>query len=260
MKNKVVWITGASSGIGEGLAREFSRLGAKLILSARRENELQRVKDNCANPEDIFILPLDLSDIPSLAGKAAEAIARWGRLDILINNGGISQRSQAADTSHEVELRMMDINFFSYIALSKAVIPQMKKQKYGHLVITSSVLGKFGLPLRSTYAASKHALHGYFDSLREELKNDGIHVLLVCPGYIKTNVTLHAVTETGDAYGKMAEGQEKGMEPEVCARKIIRAIERKKPEVLIGGKEIIMVYLKRYLPSLFRKVLSGIKP
>jgi short-subunit dehydrogenase len=258
-KDKVVWITGASSGIGEGLAYAFSKLGAKLILSARRENELERVKQNCQNPAEVYILPLDLNDVASLKSKAEMAINKWGRLDVLVNNGGISQRGIAGDTKIEVVKKMMEINFFSYIELATCVLPQMKKQKSGHIVNISSILGKVGLPLRSAYAASKHALHGYFDSLREEVLKDNIHVMLVCPGYVKTNVTLNAITETGEPLGKMLEGQANGIEPDVCARKIIKGIKNRRAELVIGGYETLTIYFKRYWPGLYRQIMRRIK-
>jgi dehydrogenase/reductase SDR family member 7B len=255
MQNKVVWITGASSGIGEALAYQFSKEGASVILSARRAEELQRVKNACTNPEKAAVLPLDLSLVDSLEAKTHEAVKIFGKVDILINNGGISQRAVASKTDLSVDRKIMEVNFFSQIAITKAILPYFEKQKSGHIVVTSSILGKIGVDLRSAYCASKHAIQGFFDALREEVHKDNINVLLVCPGYIKTNVSFHALTETGEKLNIMADGQAKGMEPEVCAQKIIKAIKSNKTEIYIGGREIIGVYLKRYVPNLYLTIL-----
>jgi short-subunit dehydrogenase len=258
-KDKVVWITGASSGIGESLAYAFMHQGAKIILSARRQDELERVKIACMMPGRVATLPLDLADVPSLGNKVKEAIAIFGRVDVLVNNGGISQRSVADSTPLEIDRKIMEINYFSYVALTKALLPHFIEQKSGYFIITSSILGKIGVALRSAYAASKHALHGFYDSLREEVRVHNIHVMLVCPGYIKTNVTLNALTETGEKYNKMAEGQAKGMHPDKCAVKIIKAAIKKENEIYIGGFEILSVYLKRYMPDTYLKIFRKFK-
>ncbi|MDQ3190914.1 MAG: SDR family oxidoreductase [Bacteroidota bacterium] len=258
-KNKIVWITGASSGIGEALSLDLSKRGAKLILSARREDELIRVKNLCENPSFVQVLPFDLMDIPSLESTTHQAVKLFGRIDMLINNGGISQRSLVCDTPLEIDRRIMEVNFFSYVAITKALLPYMIKQNYGHIVVTSSILGKIGVSLRSAYASSKHALHGFYDSLREEVLENNIKITMVCPGWIKTNVTINAITETGQAYNKMGDGQSKGMEPSKCASKIIRAISKNKTEVYIGGYETYTIYFKRYLPGLYLKVVRLFK-
>lgn len=258
-KDKVVWITGASSGIGESLAYAFSRQGARLVISARRKVELERVKSACLNPAKVAVLPLDLKDVSSMGAKAIEAISFFGRVDVLVNNGGISQRSLTAVTPLEIDRQIMEINFFSYVALTKALLPFMVKQNFGYFIVTSSILGKIGVSLRSAYASSKHALHGFYDSLREEVLQNNIHVMMVCPGYIKTSVTLNAITETGEKYNKMGEGQSKGMAPEKCAEKIIRAAKRKENEIYIGGYEILTVYLKRYIPDTYLKLVRKFK-
>jgi dehydrogenase/reductase SDR family member 7B len=258
-KGKIAWITGASSGIGEAIAYELDRMGAKVILSSRREDELFRVKQNCKHQENIKILPLDLFQSNTLEIKTLEAINIFGDIDFVFHNGGISQRSVASETSIEVDRRIMEINFFSYVAITKAVLPHFKSKKSGAFIITSSVLGQVPVPFRTAYAASKHALHGFFESLREEVYQDNINVLMVCPGYIKTNVSINALTESGAPLNIMQEGQEKGMLPAVCARKIILALESGKKEIYIGGKEIITIFLKRISPSLFRKIIRKVK-
>ncbi|MGV3546258.1 MAG: SDR family NAD(P)-dependent oxidoreductase, partial [Pedobacter sp.] len=169
MKNKVVWITGASSGIGEALVHELSAAGAKLIISSRNRDELFRVKQKCKNQIDVHVLSLDLEDSESLPTKAVDALRIYGHIDILINSGGISQRALALETDLKTEQRLMDVNFWGTVILSKAVLPQMIKRNTGSIVCVSSLVGKFGTRFRSAYSASKHALHGYFESLRIEL-------------------------------------------------------------------------------------------
>ncbi len=259
MKNKVVWITGASSGIGEALVYAYNAMGAKLIISARNRDELFRVKSNCKDQINVHVLSLDLADGNALPSKAADAIRIYGNIDILINSGGISQRSLAMDTDLATEQRLMDVNFWGTVILSKAVLPQMLARGEGHIVCVSSLVGKFGTRFRSAYSASKHALHGYFDSLRIEIDNPNVHILLVCPGFIKTNVTINALTANGSAQGTMDDAQANGMAPEVCAQEIIKAIAGKKEEVYIGGKETKGILLKRFFPKLFSKIIRKAK-
>jgi short-subunit dehydrogenase len=254
--DKVVWITGASSGIGEALAIEFAREKALLILSARRVNELERVKSECLKFTDkVSILPVDLSELTALNPIAEKAISLFGRIDILVNNGGISQRSLAAETDFEVEKLIMDINFFSAVILTKAVLPIMKKKGAGNIVVISSLSGKFGVPMRSAYAASKHALIGYFDSLRAETVNQNICIHIICPGYIRTDISRHAVTANGKQQGIMDKAQAQGMPAEKCAKQIISAIKKNKKEVLVGNKEILMAYIRRFFPQLYYKMI-----
>jgi len=260
-KDKVIWITGASSGIGEALAHQFSEMQAKLVLSARRIPELERVQDRCLeNTDHCLVLPLDLADGEALGDKVNEVVAHYGKIDLLINNGGISQRAAALDSPMEVERKIMEVNFFGGVALSKLVAAEMKSTGSGHIAVISSILGKFGIPYRSTYSASKHALQGYFESVTPELKKDNIDVTLVCPGYVRTNVSMNAVTEDGTAHGKMDPGQNKGMSAEECARQIVKAIKNKNKEVYIGGREIWMVYIHKYFPALYRYLLPKSKP
>lgn len=255
-QNKVVWITGASSGIGEALAAAFAKDGAKLVLSARRNEELQRVQQHLGIAGDrVLILPLDLADTSAAAALAQQVIAKFGRIDILVNNGGVSQRSLTKDTPLEIDRRIMEVNYFGTVALTKSVLPYLLKQQSGHIVTISSISGKFGFYLRSAYSASKHALHGFFESLRMEIHNSNVQVLLVCPGKIRTNISFNAIREDGGMHNKMDESQDKGMSPEECARLIIRAIEKNKEEVFIGGKELRAVWVKRFFPGLFSKTI-----
>jgi dehydrogenase/reductase SDR family protein 7B len=259
INNQVVWLTGASSGIGEGLAYALAKEGAKLVLSARREDELQRVAAKCNLPADkILILPLDLNDESTFASKKTEVLKKFGKIDILINNGGVSQRSLARDTSIDVDRKIMEVNFFGTVALTKEVLPDFMKQKSGLFVVVSSAVGKFGSPWRSGYSASKHALHGFFDSLRAEEYDNGVRVLIVCPGFIQTNVSMNALTGTGDKLGSMDSATSKGLTADECAKQIVSAIKSDKEEIVVSHfKERFAVFAKRFFPGLFSKIIRG---
>jgi short-subunit dehydrogenase len=260
VKGKVIWITGASSGIGEALAYALAKKGARLILSARRKIELDRVKGNCiadAQP-NIRVLPLDLTELSTLKLCTEAAVQFFGHVDILINNGGISQRSLVNETSIDVDKKLMDVNYFGAVALTKHLLPHFIKQKSGHYVTVSSVTGKFGTPYRSGYAASKHALHGFFDAVRAEHYNDNIKVTMICPGFIKTHIALSAVTGDGAPLNKMDEGTFNRKSPEWCADKITKTIEKQKEEVYLGGKEVYAVYIKRFFPRWFSHVIRKV--
>lgn len=255
-KSKIVWITGASSGIGEALTYELSKRGANLIISSRKEELLKDVKKKCANPDNVKILQLDLANIDSLQSKAKEAVALYGNIDILVNNGGISQRSLGKDTLVSVDEKIMKVNYLGTVALSKAILPHFLERKEGHFVVTTSIVGKIGTPLRSSYAASKHALHGFFDSLRAEIFDDQIDVTLICPGFVTTNISKNALIGDGSSQNKMDTATANGIKPERFAKLMANAIKKKKPEVYIAGaKEKMGVYVKRCLPSLFRYMI-----
>jgi dehydrogenase/reductase SDR family protein 7B len=252
---KKIWITGASSGIGEQLALQLSATNAILILSARRKDELDRVRSMCKNPEDVYVVPLDLS-VESSVREAFEIVkSTIGEVDILFNNGGISQRSTVLQTPLELERKMFEINFFSNILLSKLVASTMVERKYGHLVITSSLLGKWGFPLRSSYSASKHALHGYYESMRMELEQQGIFITLVTPGFVATEISLNSFNEKGNRTNEMDNNQATGLSAVDCAMKILQGVSDQKKEFAVGGKEVKGILVKRLFPSLFEKLL-----
>lgn len=260
-KDKVVWITGASSGIGEALAIELAKRGARLILSARREEELKRVAAISKLQElDLLILPFDLADTSNASALAAQVMNKFGRIDILINNGGFSQRSEAIETSDFLDRKIMEVNYFAQINLTKAVLPYMKRQKKGQIVVISSIAGKFGFYLRSSYSAAKHALHGFFESLRLETEKFGIRTLIVCPGKIKTNVSLNAVTSDGVKHGLMDASHQHAMSAEACALHIVSAIVSGREEIFVGGKELLLVKIKRFFPKLFSKLIRKQSP
>ena len=259
-QNKVAWITGASSGIGEALALELARRGTRLVLSARRGDELRRVATATGLPaEHLLTLPLDVTDEDALPGYVATVLARFGQIDYVFQNAGISQRSYVSETAPGVYRRLMDVNFFGVVALTQAVLPAMLAQQGGHLVVTSSVSGKIGVKQRSGYCASKHALHGFFDSLRAEVARDGLRVTIICPGYIQTPISAAALTADGGTYGHADQRQQEGMPADECARRILKAVANNREEVAIGGAEIMGIYLKRFWPTLLSRILRNRK-
>lgn len=257
--DEVVWVTGASSGIGEALARELAGRGCRLVLSSRREGRLREVRDSLPEPARHRVQPLDLGRPEELAEAARPVLDHFGRVDVLVHNGGISQRSRAEDTALEVDRRVMEVDYFGAVALTKAVLPSMLERGAGRIVVVSSLVGHIGTPLRSGYAAAKHALHGFFDSLRAEVHDRGVRVTLVCPGFIRTPLPIHALTADGTPQGSMDRAQLEGMSAEECARRIARALDRGKDEVLIGGKETLAVHLHRLAPALYRRLIRRVR-
>lgn len=258
--SQTIWITGASSGIGEALAKAYSKKDARLILSARRAAELERVAGLCEGPsENIKILPLDLANESELPEKTALATSFWDGIDIIINNGGISQRALAIESNPETIRKIMEVNFFGSVFLTQAILPHMVERKSGHIVVVSSVMGKFGTKYRSAYAASKHAVHGWFDCLRQEMYEHNVDITLVCPGYIRTNISLNALTADGSTFNQIGEAHKKAMSADTFAAKLIPQLDKRKDEVYIGGKEILAVYLKRFTPRLLNRILRKVK-
>lgn len=257
LQNKIVWITGATSGIGEALVYAFAKEGAKIILSARRTEELERVaKETGLTAENSLVLPLDLAKNDDYSTEVKAVLDKFGRVDILVNNGGVSQRSLAKDTKVSVDKEIMEVNFFGTVSLTKAVLPSMLTAKSGMIVAISSAVGKFGSPWRSGYSASKHALHGFFDSLRAECYNDGLKVLMVCPGFIQTNVSVNALTGTGSKLNQMDPATAAGLTSAEAARQIINAIKSEKEEVVVGQfKERLAIWMKRLFPLIFSNMI-----
>lgn len=246
-KDKVIWITGASSGIGEALVYAFAAQGARIVMSARRTEALEQVKKRAnLQDADCLIIPFDLTDTSQADALAARIVEKFGRIDMLINNGGQSQRAAAVETNETIERQLMEVNYFSAVNLTRAVLPYMLRQQDGQLVIVSSIAGKFGFYLRSTYSAAKHALHGYFESLRLETEQKGIRTLIVCPGKIKTNVSFNASTADGTTHNQMDGSHEQAMSAEACAEQIIQGIAARREEIFIGGRELLAVKIRRF--------------
>jgi len=238
LENRTIWITGASSGVGEGMATVFHREGADVILSGRRQGELERVKASCdEGPGSVTVVPFDITDAAARDAAAARVLDAFERIDVLVNNAGIGQRSLAKDTTLDVDRRVMEVDFFAPIALTKLVLPRMIEQQSGHLVVTSSVAGKHAVPYHTAYCAAKHALHGYFDTLRVEHLKDNVAVTLLVIAGIRSNVFEHALTGDGSEYGKSDWGPGSGMTAEACAQRVVAAIVNREHEVVISIEE-----------------------
>lgn len=253
LDNKVIWITGASSGIGKGLALELSKKKCKLILSSRRKEALGNVKNECQYPKNVAILPFDLADFENLKPIVLEAIQKFGTVDILINNGGISQRSLIIDTDISVDKKLMEVDYLGTVALSKAILPHFIKNQSGHFVTVSSLMGKFSSPYRSGYCGAKHALHGFFDALRMEHDKDTIKVTMICPGFVNTDVAKNALIGDGSKQNSQDEATQNGLSVEDFSKRMIKAIQQEKFEAYIGKKEVLGVYLKRFFPKILHK-------
>lgn len=255
-KNKTAWITGASSGIGQALAVEMARHGANVVVSARRLERLNETAAMCRKfGAKVVILPFDLAETASLADVAGEAEVRMGPIDILVNVGGVGMRGLALDTDLTVARKIMDVDFWGAVELTRAVMPGMVKRGSGQIVALSGVLGKFGAPRRSFYSAAKHAMHGWFESLREETLGQGVEITMLVPGWVKTEISEKALEANGNSHGNMDSGQQNGITPEECAKRAMPAIIEGRDEQLIGGIECGGVYLNRIWPGLFKKML-----
>lgn len=257
--SQVIWITGASSGIGEALAKHYAAKGAKIILSARNRDKLYLVKNQTqGNPLNIHVLPLDLEREEDLPKKAEEALKIFGRVDLLIHAAGVSQRALALETSDEVEKKIMAINYRAVVRLSKLILPSMINYGNGHLVVMSSLMGKIGTPYRSSYAASKHALHGYFECLRAEVYDKNIRITLVCPGFIDTSISEKALTKDGRPYGEKDPAHKRAMSVDEFIKKLTPKIDRQEQEIYIGGKELSARWASVFIPKYFRKKIRTI--
>lgn len=257
--NKVVWVTGASSGIGRATAKAFAQEGAYVILSARRAEALQDLAEEIGQ-DHALVLPLDVVDGEARNQAVQDALAWKGHIDVLLNNAGVTQRASSLETTEAAARKIMDVNFFAPIELTRAVLPHMLARGKGTVSVVSSVTGYVATPMRSTYAASKHAIQGYFNALEAELHGTGVHVTLILPGYIATPITEAAVTADGSPLGQAQQDTASGMPPEKCAPIIVDAIAKKKREQLVGGTEIYGVYLKRFFPKLTAKIVRRAVP
>jgi short-subunit dehydrogenase len=259
---KTVWITGASSGIGKSCAEEFAKEGANLILTALEEDLLEEVKNQCIKngAAEVCLLPFDLSNLDGLNELAEKAWNAFGKIDILYNNAGISQRANTVETELKVIHKIMDVNYFAPVALTKNILPKMLAKGGGQLAVTTSIAGKFGFPLRCAYCSSKHALYGFFETIQAEYFAQNIHVTIVCPGRVQTNISRYALEKDGSQHGELDKGQAGGVSAEAAAKKIVRAIYKRKREVLVGKKELLMVYIKRFFPALAAKMARNLKP
>lgn len=258
---KIAWITGASSGIGEELVYEFIRNGAKAIISSNDTEGLERVKKACGErSSNVTIVPFDLAETSGINNLVSEQLQEKGKIDYLLNIGGISQRARIEETPLWLDRKIFEINYFGTIAITKAILPYMIRQKSGHIVATSSISGRFGFPLRSAYSASKQALHGFFETLFLENKKDNIRTSVLIPGRVRTNISFHALDREGKEHGKMDDGLAGGISPETAARIIIKGIRRNRREILVGRGELTLLYIRRICPWLFFRIADKIKP
>jgi dehydrogenase/reductase SDR family protein 7B len=256
-KGKTVWITGASSGIGAALAAQFAGEGARVIISSHEAEELEGVRKQLEPvSSDVHCLVFNLAYPGEVRAAAEKVLAEFGRVDVLMNNGGISTRAVAVETPVEIDRKVMEIDYFSGVILTKALLPKMIENGYGHIGVTSTIAGKFGFPLRTAYSAAKHALFGFYKSLWAENKHKGIRVTIFSPGRVRTNISIHALLEDGKEFGKMARGQARGITPEKCARRMIRAMKRNRKDVLIGGPELLMVLVHKYCKPLYYRLVD----
>lgn len=261
-ENKKVWITGASSGIGKALAEALAEEeDVTLILTARSQEALNELATECeAKGAKTVVLPLDLTSEDSI-NAVERSICE--DVDIIVNCAGFTQRSLVMDTQNSVYRQLMEINYFAPIALTKKVLPGMVERRNGHVVAVSSVAGKIGTPLRSGYSGAKHAVQGFFDSLRAEVFKHNIAVTIIFPGYINTDISKNALVGDGSHYDKMDEAVENGLSVEDCVRQIIAAISEQKEEVIVSEmREKIGVLIKRFFPRLMSQMmrkLEGIK-
>ena len=261
-KDQVIWITGASSGIGEALVKAFAQKDAKVVLSSRKQAELARVRleaiESGANPDKLLVVPLDVLDSAAMPAAVQTVLDAFGRIDMLINNAGNSQRSFCINTDMEVYRAMFELNVLGQIALTKAVLPSMVEQGSGHLLVTASVAGKVGVPLRTGYCAAKHAVMGFFDSLRTEVADMGIRVTTIVPGFIRTNIGSNALAGSGEAVGKPDDDIEGGMDVTACASAIVQGIADGIEEIAVGeGIEMSLLDLKRQDPTATFRALEG---
>jgi dehydrogenase/reductase SDR family protein 7B len=250
--HKTILITGASSGIGKALAEQLAAPSVTLVLAARSLDILEEVKQTCsAKGATVHIIRADLSTANGVRSLSAEVLTTTDKLDILINNAGISQRSQAEDTSGEVDRKIMELNFFSPVQLTKQLWPLLIRSAHANIVLISSVTGTFGFPQRSAYAASKHAIEGFFQSWMLENKRPNIHFTTIAPGRILTNISYSALKHDGTTHKQMDDGQAKGIKAEDCAARIIRAIRKDRHKIYVVKAERVLLFLHRYFPSLF---------
>lgn len=261
MQGKKIWITGAGSGIGKALALEFDKLGATLILSGRKKEALVTTKSLLRQKDECSILTIDLSKHDEIEKIFEANQSLLQKVDILVNNAGISQRSLVRETTFEVYKKLIDVNYLGTVRLSLLMLKSFDKKGHGHFVVITSTAGKFGVPFRSGYSGAKFALHGFFEALRAETKNKNIHITMVCPGFINTEISINSLSGDGSQHGVKDEAQKNGMPVDIMAQKTLKAIQSREEEFYVGGfrDAHLAPVVSRFFPSLFRKIIARSK-
>ncbi len=255
---RTVWISGATSGIGKAVAEACHQRGDRLILSARKSGDLDRLRA-ALGATDALIAPFDLGHTDGLSDMVSRIWKEAGGVDVVVHSGGISQRSRLIDTDPAVDRRMMEVNYFGTLAFTRALLPHMIAAGGGHFAVVTSLMGLFSAPMRSGYAGAKHAMHGWFEALRAEHHGNGIRVTLVSPGFVRTAISLNALTADGTPQGTMDEATDQGISAERCAAAILRGIDRNKALVTPGKKEVLGYWLSRFAPGILRRVARSAK-
>ncbi|EPF69603.1 SDR family NAD(P)-dependent oxidoreductase [Acinetobacter indicus] len=260
LTGKVVWITGASSGLGKALAKECALQGADVILTARRYEELEKVRVTLLNPERHVSVCADITDESQVRHAYAQVLAAKGRIDWLINNAGLSQRALIQDTTMQTERAIMEVDYFSQVFLTKTVLPTFIAQKSGRIAFVSSVAGLLGTQYRASYSAAKAAIHMWANSLRAEVAQDGVEVSVIFPGFVKTNVSFNALNGEGKPQGHQDEAIENGLEPDLFAQSTVSALLAGEEYIVVGGaKEKLGVWVSRLSPSTLYKMIRKMK-
>ena len=255
---QTAWITGASSGIGEALAKEYAARGVSPILSGRNVAELDRVAGECGDTADPLVLPFEATDMDALDAASEQALGHRGRIDILVNNAGISQRSLAVNTDYAVYEKIVSIDLLAPIALTQKILPHMHERGSGRIIMISSVAGMVGSPLRTAYSAAKHGLIGYSDALRTEVEGAGLSVHVVAPGSVRTNVSRNALNADGSARGVSDKAIDEGLDPADVAKRIIDASEAGEREIIVAeGMERNIVDLRRSEPEKLFEMMAA---
>lgn len=256
LDKKVVWITGASSGLGEALAKACAKQGAQVILTARRFEVLEQVRANLFQPERHISFAMDVTDEAQVQHTYAQVLEKFGRIDWLINNAGLSQRALISDTSMHTERAIMEIDYFSQVFLTKTVLPTLLKQQSGRVVFISSVAGLLGTQYRASYSAAKAAIHLWANSLRAEVAEQGVQVSVVFPGFVQTNVSFNALNGAGQAQGHQDEAIANGLSADDFAAQVLKALMHGKEYIVVAGaKEKLGVMLSRLSPKALYKVI-----
>ena len=260
LENKVVWITGASSGLGKALARECALQGAQVVLTSRRYDELEAVCVGLFKPERHVSIAADITDEAQVRHAHEQVLACKGRIDWLINNAGLSQRALIQDTTMQTERAIMEVDYFSQVFFTKTVLPTFLKQKSGRVVFVSSVAGLLGTQYRASYSAAKAAIHMWANSLRAEVSKDGVEVSVVFPGFVKTNVSFNALNGEGKPQAKQDEAIENGLEADDFAKQTVRALQQGEEYIVVGGKkEKLGVLVARISPKMLYKMIRKTK-